>query len=181
MFDFATKDLSLAIVRHLLIFLLAGILAFEVGVIRLSMKGEDVLRVARVDTWYGILAGAILVVGFLRAIYAAKGWAYYEVKGFFWAKIAAFALVGLLSIIPTIQIIRWRRALKNAAFFQPHRTLLASDVICGPKRCSSPSFRSSPPQWLAAMAPSRTDGGERCATKIPPADFRFGSKPDMTS
>jgi putative membrane protein len=83
MFDFATRDLSLAIAHHLLIFLLAGVLAFEVGVIRLSMKSEDILRVARVDNWYGILAGAIVVVGFSRAIYASKGWAYYEANGFF--------------------------------------------------------------------------------------------------
>jgi hypothetical protein len=74
MFDFATTDLFLVIVHHLLVFLLAGVLAFEVGVIRPSMKSKDVLRVARVDAWYGILAAAILVVGFSRAIYAAKGW-----------------------------------------------------------------------------------------------------------
>ena len=48
MFDFATTDLSLAIAHHLLIFLLAGVLAFEIGVIRPSMKREDVLRVASV-------------------------------------------------------------------------------------------------------------------------------------
>jgi putative membrane protein len=119
MFDFATRDLSLAILHHLLIFLLAGVLAFEVGVIRPSMKSEDILRVSRVDSWYGILAAAILIVGFSRAIYAAKGWIYYETNGFFWAKIAAFAAVGLLSIIPTIQIIRWRRALKADATFLP--------------------------------------------------------------
>lgn len=100
MFDFATKDLSLAIVHHLLVFLLAGVLAFEVGVVRPSMKREDILRVSRVDNWYGILAAAIIVVGFSRAIYAAKGWAYYEVNGFFWAKIAAFAVLGLLSMLP---------------------------------------------------------------------------------
>jgi hypothetical protein len=64
MFDFATTDLCLAIVHHLLVFLLAGVLAFEVGVICPSMKREDVLRVSRVDNWYGILAAAILVVGF---------------------------------------------------------------------------------------------------------------------
>jgi putative membrane protein len=93
MFDFATRDLSLAIAHHLLIFLLAGVLAFEIGVIRPNMKREDVLRVASVDNWYGILAVAILVVGFSRAIYAAKGWAYYEANGFFWAKIAAFVAV----------------------------------------------------------------------------------------
>jgi Predicted membrane protein (DUF2214) len=73
MFDFAATDLTLAIVHHLLVFLLAGVLAFEIGVIRPSMKREDVVRVARVDLWYGILAGAIIVVGFSRAIFAAKG------------------------------------------------------------------------------------------------------------
>lgn len=119
MFDFATRDLVLAILHDLLIFLLAGVLAFEVGVIRPSMKSQDILRVSRVDTWYGILAAAILVVGFSRAIYAAKGWAYYETNGFFWAKIAAFAVVGLLSIVPTVRIIRWRRALGADAGFLP--------------------------------------------------------------
>jgi hypothetical protein len=54
MFDFATRDLSLAIAHHLLIFLLAGVLAFEIGVIRSSMKREDILRIASVDNWYGI-------------------------------------------------------------------------------------------------------------------------------
>ena len=113
----AVADLHLAIAHHLLIFLLAGVLAFEIGVIRLAMSSADIHRVGRVDTWYGILAAAIIVVGFSRAIFAAKGWGYYSVNGFFWAKIAAFAVVGLLSIVPTVRIIRWRRALaKNAAF-----------------------------------------------------------------
>jgi putative membrane protein len=111
MFDYATTDLTLAIVHHLLVFLLAGILAFEIGVIEPSMKREDIVRVGRVDLWYGILAGAIIVVGFSRAIFAAKGWAYYSVNMFFWAKMAAFAVVGFLSIAPTMRIIGWRRAL----------------------------------------------------------------------
>jgi putative membrane protein len=55
------------------------------------MKSENILRLSRVDNWYGILAAAIVVVGFSRAFYAAKGWAYYATNGFFWAKIAAFA------------------------------------------------------------------------------------------
>ena len=129
MFDFATTDLSLAIAHHLLIFLLAGVLAFEIGTIRPSMKREDILRIVSVDNWYGILALAILVVGFSRAIYAAKGWAYYQANGFFWAKITAFIAVALLSIIPTIRIIRWRRALKNDAAFVP-----AAPDIAGVRR-----------------------------------------------
>src|SRR6516164_11723319 len=45
--------------------------------------------------------------------------AYYQANGFFWAKIAAFVAVDLLSIIPTTQIIRWRRALTADAAFLP--------------------------------------------------------------
>src|SRR5258708_31322725 len=82
----AATDLHLAIAHHLLLLLLAGVLAFEIGVVRPNMDREDILRVAGVDIWYGVLAGAIILVGFSRAIFAAKGWAYYSVNLFFWAK-----------------------------------------------------------------------------------------------
>jgi putative membrane protein len=117
--DYGLTDLAFAVAHHLLIFSLAGILAFEISVIHLGMTGKEIIRVARIDAWYGILAGAILLVGFLRAIFAAKGWDYYSVNLFFWAKIAAFIGVGLLSIVPTMAIIRWRRALAPNLAFSP--------------------------------------------------------------
>ena len=97
--DYATTDLVLAIVHHLLVFVLAGILAFEIGTVSLTMKRDEILRVGRVDIWYGILTGVIIVVGFTRATVAAKGWAYYSVNVFFWAKIGTFLVIGLLSIV----------------------------------------------------------------------------------
>jgi len=117
--DYAMADLVLAIVHHLLVFILAGTLAFEIGTVSLTMKRDEILRVGRVDIWYGILALVIIVVGFIRAAVAAKGWAYYAVNVFFWAKIATFVVVGLLSIVPTLAIIRWRNALQNDAAFAP--------------------------------------------------------------
>ena len=117
--DYATTDLVLAIVHHLLVFMLAGVLAFEIGAVRLTMTRDDIRGVSRVDNWYGILALAVIVVGFIRASVAAKGWAYYEVNIFFWAKIATFVFVGLLSIVPTVAIIRWRNAMKSDAAFAP--------------------------------------------------------------
>lgn len=117
--DFAAMDLHLAIAHHLLIFALAGVLAFEIGAVRAGLGGRDVGRIARVDAWYGVLALAIVAVGFSRAIFAAKGWAYYSHNYFFWAKIGAFALVGLLSIAPTLTFIRWRRTAKTDPAFSP--------------------------------------------------------------
>lgn len=117
--DFANTDLAFAIGHHILIFALAGVIAFEVGVVKPGISARDLARVGRADLWYGILAGLIVIVGFARAVFAAKGWAYYSHNHFFWAKIAAFAVVGLLSIQPTVQYISWRRALKDNPSFVP--------------------------------------------------------------
>jgi putative membrane protein len=111
--------LHLAIAHHFLFLLLAAVLSFEIGAVRSSMNREDILRVARVDIWYGVLAGAVILVGFSRAIFAAKGWAYYSVNLFFWAKIGTFAVIALLSIMPTMEFIRWRKALSSNLTFSP--------------------------------------------------------------
>lgn len=124
--DFAQTDLLLAVVHHVLIFSIAAILAFELGVVRQGLSAVDIRRVGRADAWYGILAALIIAVGFARAIYAAKGWAYYSVNTFFWAKLIAFGIVGVLSVPPTIAYIRWRSALKKDAAFLPAPAAIAS-------------------------------------------------------
>jgi putative membrane protein len=117
--DFATTDLALAIGHHLLIFALAAVLAFEIGAIKTGISGADAARAGKVDVWYGILAALIIVVGFSRAVFGAKGWEYYSHNHFFWAKMGAFLIVGLLSIQPTMALIRWRRAFAHDASFVP--------------------------------------------------------------
>jgi putative membrane protein len=124
--DFATTDLLYAIVHHVLVFALAGVIAYEFAVVCPSMTAADILRVGKVDMWYGLLAGLILIVGFARAVYAAKGWAYYSHNHFFWAKIGTFALVGILSLWPTIQFIRWRGELKNDQSAMPSAGAIAA-------------------------------------------------------
>ncbi len=106
MFDF---DFALAIIHHLIVFALFGILAAEFVSVRRGMSVDSVARVAAIDLGYGALAAVIVVVGFTRAVFAAKGWAYYSHNGFFWAKITTFAVIGLLSVPPTLKYIRWRR------------------------------------------------------------------------
>ena len=103
-------DLLLAIGHHLLIFGIFGILFSEFLMVRPGLSAVAAARIARIDLWYGILATAVVVLGFCRAVFAAKGWAYYSHNGFFWAKIASFAAIGLLSAPPTLAFIRWRRS-----------------------------------------------------------------------
>ena len=124
-------DLFLAIGHHLLIFGLFGVLALEFAIVRPGLTPAWVQRIARIDIWYGLIAGLILAVGFSRAVFAAKGWVYYSHNLFFWLKLTAFAAIGLLSIRPTLAFIRWRKAgdTPDSTQIAPVRRLLWAELI----------------------------------------------------
>lgn len=109
-------DLSLAIFHHLLIFLLASALAGEFVLIRPGLAGRDLKALAHIDRAYGALAMAVILVGVGRVVFGLKGWEFYVHNWAFWAKMAAFLALGLLSIAPTMRIIRWDRALRAGRF-----------------------------------------------------------------
>jgi putative membrane protein len=70
-------------------------------------------RIQLCDMWFGIFAGAVLVIGFLRVYYFEKGSTFYTSNPFFQAKLTLFVLVGLLSIYPTVRFIKWRKRTKQ--------------------------------------------------------------------
>jgi putative membrane protein len=45
-----------------------------------------------------------------RVIWGDAGWQFYVMNWTFWVKMALFVAVGVISIRPTIEIARWRRA-----------------------------------------------------------------------
>jgi putative membrane protein len=104
-------DLILAILHHILVFGLVAMLAAETVLLRPGITVAEVGRIARLDAGYGGTAGGIVVVGVLRVVYGAKGADYYLGNPWFWAKMASFVAVGVLSIVPTMQFIAWRRRL----------------------------------------------------------------------
>ena len=113
-------DLVLAIVHHLIVFGLASVLAAELALMRpAAMSPQTVRLLGRFDAAYGVLALAILVVGFLRVKFGAKGPEFYTHNPVFWAKIAAFAALGLISIKPTLRILAWQKRAKADAAFVP--------------------------------------------------------------
>jgi putative membrane protein len=113
-------DLVLAIVHHLIVFGIASALAAELALMRpAAMSPQTVRLLGRFDAAYGVMALAILIVGFLRVKYGAKGAEFYMHNPMFWAKIAAFAAVGLISIKPTLRILAWQKRAKADAAFVP--------------------------------------------------------------
>jgi len=105
-------DYWLAVGHHLIVFALVVLVALEISLLKPPLDAARITRVARIDIIYGVLAVAIIVVGFARAGMAAKGWHYYSHNLYFWLKIGTFALIGVLSALPTASFLRWRRAVK---------------------------------------------------------------------
>ena len=106
-------DLILAISHHLAVFLLVAILAAEFALLRPGLAGSSIAQLARIDAAYGGVAALVIVVGVLRVIYGASGWEYYVGNYAFWAKMAAFVAMGLLTVPPTLAIRRWLKAGKE--------------------------------------------------------------------
>lgn len=112
-------DAAISWLHYMLVFAVIAALVGELVLCRTPLAPETVRRLARFDLVYGISAMLLLIVGFVRALHFAKGWAFYVAEPWFWVKIGAFALVGLLSIFPTMEFIRWNRAAKSGTVPEP--------------------------------------------------------------
>lgn len=109
-----THDLALAIVHHWALLLLLAALAAEFVLLRQPPSPDWVRTLARVDQVYGGSALLLLAAGFARVAWGAKGADFYLDNPVFWAKVAVFVLVGLLSIVPTLRYPRWLRQLRTS-------------------------------------------------------------------
>lgn len=112
-------DWLLACFHHLAVFSLAAILSAEIFLTALPIDGRLALRLARLDAWFGLVAALVVAAGVLRVFFGAKGYEYYFVNIFFWAKMALFAGVGLLSVAPTYMFIVWRRRVRADPSYRP--------------------------------------------------------------
>lgn len=103
----------MAFLHHLLAFTLTACIVYEFIAYRKNMGIAEMRRIQRVDLVYGISAGLLLIVGVLRVFFFEKGPNFYMNNPFFWVKMNAFLVMGLLSIVPTIRYIRWNRSLRQ--------------------------------------------------------------------
>ncbi len=102
-----------AFLHHIAAFTLVATLAVEFVLVRGELSLDNARKLPAVDLAFGISATVIVLVGFLRVFYFEKGSSYYFHSATFIAKLSLFAVVGLLSIYPTLQFLSWRKALKQ--------------------------------------------------------------------
>src|ERR1700758_5253425 len=101
-----------AFLHHLCAFTLVAAVAIEFSLMRGELTLGSARRLQATDLVLGIAAGLLLIIGLLRVFYFEKGASYYFHSHAFLTKFSLFIIVALLSIIPTMEFLSGRGAIK---------------------------------------------------------------------
>lgn len=113
-------DRILSALHFLLAFVLVAMLAAQAILIRPGITASSLRLAANLDRIYGVSAVLLLGVGFVRVYWGAKGSYFYLSNPLFRAKIGLFVTIAVLSIPPTLQLIRWtKQAVLEPEFLPP--------------------------------------------------------------
>jgi putative membrane protein len=122
-----------AFLHHLCAFTLVSAVAIEFALFRQELTLVSARNLQATDRALGIAAGALLMIGLLRVFYFEKGPDYYFHSHAFIAKFSIFVAIGLLSIIPTLEFLSWRKVLSDGQVpaINAKKRRLVSAVIHG--------------------------------------------------
>ena len=104
--------ITFAFLHHLAFVALFVALAAEMVLLRQPFTLEVARRLQLYDGIYGAAAGIVLLAGGIRVFFLEKGYYYYLTNHAFLTKFALFLIVGAISVIPTIEYMRWRTETK---------------------------------------------------------------------
>ena len=95
--------------------LIAVFLAIEYLICVPGMARETVKLLARLDILYLIAAVLAVATGVARLVWFGKGAGFYLHNPVFYIKLALFVAIGLISVPPTMQYLRWMRMLRTGS------------------------------------------------------------------
>ena len=98
--------------HHLAAFTVVAAIAVEFALIRQELTLASARRLLATDAVLGVSATVLLIVGLLRVFYFEKGAAYYFSNHAFLTKFSVFILVAIMSAVPTIEFLSWRKAVR---------------------------------------------------------------------
>ena len=111
-------DATLAYFHFAAIFALFGCMVAETALLRGTLTPETIRNLGRIDLVYFGAAILVLVTGFLRLMFGAKGADFYLSWWPIYAKIGTFLAIACVSIVPTMNFIRWKREVDRDAAWQ---------------------------------------------------------------
>ena len=101
------KSASVAYVHYLSFVICFGALVFERISLKASPNRQEAISMVIADVIYGIAGLALLISGIYRVLKFGQGSEFYTENPIFWTKMVVFALVGSLSLYPTITYVLW--------------------------------------------------------------------------
>ena len=101
-----------AFLHHLAAFTLVAAVVVEFVLLKGDLTLWSARRLQVADTVLGIAATILLIAGLTRVFWFEKGAAYYFHNHAFLTKLSLFVIVALLSIVPTVEFLSWRKAVK---------------------------------------------------------------------
>ena len=105
----------IAYLHYVAMMSIAVILIVEYMICMPGMTGTRIRQLARIDLFYMIAAILALGSGAARVVWFGKGAAFYLHNPVFYVKLSLFVAVGLISVPPTLQYLRWLRGVKAGA------------------------------------------------------------------
>tara|TARA_B100001029_G_C14604098_1_gene205492 strand:- start:26 stop:436 length:411 start_codon:yes stop_codon:yes gene_type:complete len=102
-----------------------GALIFERISLKPSPNRKESISMFVADIIYGIAGVALLLTGIYRVIKYGQGSDFYTHNPIFWTKIIIFALVGSLSLYPTITYVLWAIPLSKGTLPNVSENLVA--------------------------------------------------------
>ena len=104
-----TLQALLAYIHYVSIISLISTLVLELVIFEKVLSGKEIRKLQRIDRLYGLASIMVIATGTLRIMLYGKGWGYYLDSYFFITKLSLFLALGLLSIYPTLLILKWRK------------------------------------------------------------------------
>ena len=98
---------SVAYIHYLSFMVCFGALIFERISLKTNPTRREAISMVVADIVYGIAGLTLLLSGIYRVIKFGQGSEFYTHNPIFWIKIIVFALVGSLSLYPTITYVLW--------------------------------------------------------------------------
>ena len=101
-----------AFLHHVAAFALVSSLSLELMLVHQPLTLANARRLMRIDAVLGASAGLLLVVGLLRVFVFEKSPDYYFSSLAFIIKFGVFIALASLSLLPTLEFLSWRKAVR---------------------------------------------------------------------
>ena len=119
------KSASAAYIHYLSFMLCFGALIYERISLKTNPNRKEAISMVVADIIYGIAGISLLVSGIYRVTKFGQGSEFYTHNPIFWTKIIVFALVGSLSLYPTITYVLWAIPLSKGGLPQVTESLVS--------------------------------------------------------